>query len=148
MILVDTSDHKHYATEAISLTWYRNDEPTSRKTDFFIIDSGPYDMLLGEEFLKENLEKLFGEEFAKDNFELEDENPTLLPGRMRPMTKGELIIPALYIVWYQLLRILKRKRSSSTSIKRTRGRKTMKMLQRNVRQRLTNLQKIGFNGHL
>jgi len=30
MILVDASDHKYYATETISLTWYRNEEPTSR----------------------------------------------------------------------------------------------------------------------
>jgi hypothetical protein len=55
-------------------------------------------MLLREEFLKENLEKLYGGEFAKGNFELENEDPTLLPGRMRPMTKGKLIIPTLYIV--------------------------------------------------
>jgi hypothetical protein len=64
MVMVDASDHEHYATDVISLTRYCNEEPKSTKTDLFIIDSGPYDMLLGEEFVKENLDKLLGEQLA------------------------------------------------------------------------------------
>lgn len=98
MVLVDASDHRHPITRTISLTWYRNEEVTSRTTEFFVIDSGPYEMLFGEEFILENLEKLFPGLYTKQILAelglgpgLEGSEGTILEGLPRPMKKGTVI---------------------------------------------------------
>ncbi|PVH83442.1 hypothetical protein DL98DRAFT_616939 [Cadophora sp. DSE1049] len=96
LVLVDASDHLHPVTHTISLTWYRNEEATSRTTEFFVIDSGPYEMMFGEEFILENLERLFPGHFTREGLlelgmgpGLAGTEGAILPGLMRPMTKAE-----------------------------------------------------------
>jgi hypothetical protein len=91
MIMEDASDHKHMADKIITLTWYRNDESISRMTDFFVIDTGPFEMLLGKEFIDDDFRRHFPEAFARQNLEEiydEEEPNTLLQARLRPMTAG------------------------------------------------------------
>ena len=86
--MVDASDILHVVEEVITLIWYRNEEVETTMTEFFILDSGPYEMLLGREFVYKRLELAFGEEYARENLEDETQPKTILPGRLRPMTKG------------------------------------------------------------
>ena len=86
--MIDASNILHVVEEVITLTWYRNEEADTTMTEFFILDGGPYEMLLGREFVYERLEQAFGEEYARENLEDETQPKTILPGRLRPMTKG------------------------------------------------------------
>ena len=36
---------------AIKITWYANNASKTRETDFFVVEQGPFDLLLGRQFI-------------------------------------------------------------------------------------------------
>lgn len=89
MAMEDASNILHVADTVITLTWYRNEEAESTTTDFFVLETGPYEFWLGREFVYERFEREFGENWAKENLEDNERPHTLLPGKLRPMTSAE-----------------------------------------------------------
>ncbi|CZT41144.1 uncharacterized protein RSE6_00844 [Rhynchosporium secalis] len=91
MIMEDASDNRHIADKVITLTWYRNEESMSRMTDFFLVKTGPFDMLLGKEFIDDEFSTHFPEAYTQYHREDQGtEDPqTLLQARLRPMTPVE-----------------------------------------------------------
>jgi len=73
----------------IPTMFYRNEETNSTTMEFFVIDTGPFEMLLGKEFVYERLEREFSEEFAREDLEDDEQPKTLLLGRLRRMTSGK-----------------------------------------------------------
>lgn len=89
-LMRDASDNLHPNDEIITLTWYKNQEAITNTLDFFVIDTGPYDMLIGNSFVRKLIEGAVGEEYAhKDSENDIPSNGTLLALRTRPAVPGK-----------------------------------------------------------
>lgn len=89
-VLVDASEQRHPLRHYITLNWFiPNVRRTPELTDFFIIESGPFEMMIGDEFIREALHKLSPGSSTVIENELSVVNESLLPLVFKTMNEGE-----------------------------------------------------------
>jgi hypothetical protein len=92
VFLVDASDHEHPLEWVIELTWFRNEETTSRKMQFFVLETGQYDMMFGRNFCEDYLRKIYGDDSIENNFDKLETNGTILVGKSKTVaSKGKFV---------------------------------------------------------
>jgi hypothetical protein len=87
-VLVDQSNEEHPLDQIVELTWYRNKEPTSTKLEFFVLPTGPFEMVFGLGFTVEYLRNLYGDEFVKDIKRRRSEKGSVMGLKTRVLSKG------------------------------------------------------------